>query len=171
MPEDVPQKLTDAEISKLTAKYPSVDLAYEIAVDSYDALVKRLDSIDGRLQTMLAIFATVTATVPIIGANRGLHFRSYWFYAAVSAMVFATLLTAAARLAGHVQLLDPNKLNADFWLKYSEWEFKSLIIQYAGKAFTANKKLIDRKWLCALLVTVTFFLGAACLTLWVADNF
>jgi len=170
MPEDVPPKLNDADLEKLKGEYLSVDLAYQIAIGSYDALVKRLDSIDGRLQTMLALFATVTATVPVIGANRGLHFRSYWFYAAVSAMVVATLVTATARLAGRVELLDPNKLNADYWLKYSEWEFKSLIIQYAGKAFTANKTLINRKWLCAFLVTVTFFLGAACLALWVVAN-
>jgi hypothetical protein len=169
MPEDIPPKLSEAEVEKLKTLYPSVDLAYQIAVGSYDALVKRVDSIDGRLQTMLALFATVTATVPVIGAARGLSFHSGWFYAAVSSMVIATLVTAAARLAGHVDLIDPNKLNADYWLKYSEWEFKSIIIQYAGKAFTVNKNLVDRKWLCALLVTVTFFLGAACLSLWVSS--
>jgi hypothetical protein len=168
MPEDVAPKLGEAEVEKLKTLYPSVDLAYQIAVDSYDALVKRVDSIDGRLQTMLALFATVTATVPVIGAARGLSFRSNWFYGALAAMVFATIMTAAARLAGHVELLDPNKLNIDFWLRRSEWEFKNLIIQAAGQAFAANKSLVSRKWLCTILVTITFFLGAACLALWAA---
>jgi hypothetical protein len=166
--QDVPPKLSDAEVENLKDRYPSVNLAYEIAIDSYDALVKRVDSIDGRLQTLLALFATVTATVPVIGAARGLSFHSRWFYGAVCAMVLATLVTAAARLAGHVKLLDPNTLNADYWLKYSEWEFKSLIIQYAGQAFTANKRLVDRKWFYTILVTITFFAGAACLALWVS---
>src|SRR5256885_2190692 len=97
MPEDIPPKLSEAEVEKLKTLYPSVDLAYQIAVDSYDALVKRVDSIDGRLQKMLALFAPVTATVPVIGAARGLSFHSNWFYGALAAMVFATIMTAAAK--------------------------------------------------------------------------
>ncbi len=34
--------------------YPSVELVYPIAVASYDAALRRLDTIDGRLQTVLA---------------------------------------------------------------------------------------------------------------------
>lgn len=168
MPNDVPPTLNEEDVNKLNVAFPSVDLAYQIAIASYDAVVKRVDNIDGRLQTMLALFASVTAVVPVLGAARGLSFHSRWFQAAVVAMVIATLVTAAARLAGQVHLLDPNKLNTDDWLRRSEWEFKNLIIQYAGQAFTVNKKLVSRKWLCTILVTVTFFLGAACLALWAA---
>src|SRR5689334_12408538 len=91
--------------------FPSMGLAYNIAVGSYDVLIKRLDSMDTRLQTMLALFASVTAAVPTIVANRGLSFNSYWFYAAIGAMALATFTTAITRLAGEVQVLDPHKLN------------------------------------------------------------
>src|SRR2546421_1402277 len=166
MSDNAHRKLGEAEVQKAQKDFLSIDLAYNIAVNSYDALVKRVDSIDGRLQTMLALFASVTATIPVIGAQRGLSFHSDWFQLAIAAMVAATIVTAIARLGGKVELLDPNKLNTNEWLRCSEWEFKNLVIQYAGQAFTANKRLVSRKWLCTILVTITFFLGAVCLALW-----
>jgi hypothetical protein len=119
---------------------------------------------------MLAFFASVTAAVPAIGASRGISFRSGWFYCAIAAMVTATILTAVARLAGKVKLLDPNELNTDWWLRRSEWEFKNYIIQAASNAFTLNKQLVERKWWCTVAISVLFFIGALCLALWVVSG-
>jgi hypothetical protein len=150
--------------------FPSIDLAYNIALGSYDVLVKRLDLMDSRLQTMIALYASVTAAIPAIGANRGLIFRSNWFYAAIIAMAIATILTAIARLTGTVRILDPNKLNDDYWLKRPECEFKSLIIDSASLAFKANNSLLFRKWLLTIIVTIIFSLGAGCMAAWVATG-
>jgi hypothetical protein len=152
---------------ELKDAYPSVDLAYNIAIGSYDALAKRLDSIDSRLQTMLALFATVTAAIPAVAANRGLSFHSWWFYIAIGTMALATVLTAIARLMGEVNVLGPSKLSDDV-LAQSEWEFKNQIIRHAGFAFTANKNLVGRKWTLTVFVTILFFLGAGCMAFWVA---
>lgn len=153
----------------LKATYPSVDLAYAIAVNSYDVLMKRLDSVDGRLQTMLALFASVTAVVPAAAAGKGLSFHSKWFYLAITAMAVAVVVTALARWLGKVELLDPSKLNQDWWLKHSEWEFKNYIIQAATEAFIKNDRLITNKWRCGFAVVCIFFLGTTCLTLWVVS--
>jgi hypothetical protein len=56
-----------------------VNLAYDIAVDSYDVLGKRLELIDGRLQTILALFASSTVAVLAIAANRKLDFHRSGF--------------------------------------------------------------------------------------------
>jgi hypothetical protein len=69
--------------------YPSVDLAYQIAVASYDSAVKRLDTIDGRIQTILAFIVSVTVAVPSIGGARGISFNSVWFISAVVVTVAA----------------------------------------------------------------------------------
>jgi len=147
--------------------YRSVDLAYDIAIGSYDVLTKRLDSMDVRLQTMLALFATVTAAIPAIAANRGLSFHSWWFYTAIGTMALATIITAIARLMGEVNVLDPSRLSDDV-LAQSEWEFRIQVIKHAGPAFTANKNLVHNKWTLTVLITVLFFLGAGCMAFWVA---
>jgi hypothetical protein len=38
----------DINGGQLEKMFPAVDLAYSLAVNSYDVLIKRLDSIDGR---------------------------------------------------------------------------------------------------------------------------
>ncbi len=149
--------------------FPSMGLAYDIAINSYEVMIKRLDSVDGRLQTMLALFATVTAAIPAIAGNRGLVFNSPWFYAAISAMALATIITAIARLMGEVNVLDPSKLS-DEVLRQSEWEFKNQVILHAGPAFNANYDLVYRKWVLAVVVTFLFFLGAGCMTVWVVKT-
>ena len=148
-------------------QFPSVSLAYEIALNSYDVLIKRIDSIDGRLQTVLAFFASSTVAVLGVVAGRRLAFHSKWFYAAVGLMMLAVILTTVARLDGAVKVLDPSKLDTDEWLAKSEWEFKNLIIQAAGRAFITNNRLITRKWWSAIGVIVIFSLGALCLAVWV----
>jgi hypothetical protein len=154
------------ESEKLKTKYPSVEFVYQIAVDSYDPLLRRLEAIDGRLQTILAIFVSTTAAILAIMANRKVSFDSKWFYAALACMVIASFVATVARLSGGVKLLDPSKLYTEKWLQCSEWEFKGLIIQYASQAFIKNKRLIFRKWLATVVVTITFLLGVLCLARW-----
>jgi hypothetical protein len=156
----------DTNIDSLKRAFPSVDLAYAIAVNSYDVLMKRLDSVDGRLQTMLALFASITAIVPAAAAGKGLSFHSKWFYLAIGAMALAVVVAAVARWMGSIKVLDPSMLERDEWLKLSEWEFKNYIIQAAVKAFTKNNRLITLKWRCGVVVAVIFFLGACCLAIW-----
>lgn len=151
----------------LENQFPSVPLAYEIALNSYDVLIRRIDSIDGRLQTVLAFFASSTVAVLGIVAGRKLDFHSRWFYAAVGLMTVAIVLTLIARLDGAVKVIDPSKLNCDEWLASSEWEFKNLIVQAAAQAFAVNNRLVTRKWRTAIAVIVTFFLGTMCLAVWV----
>jgi hypothetical protein len=151
----------------LEDQFPSVPLAYEIALNSYDVLIRRIDSIDGRLQTVLAFFGSSTVAVLGIVAGRKLDFHSKWFYAAIGLMMLAIILTAIARLEGAVKVIDPSKLNSDEWLASSEWEFKNLIVQAAAQAFQVNNRLITRKWRTAIAVIVIFSLGAMCLAVWV----
>jgi hypothetical protein len=154
----------------LETMFPSVGLAYTIAVDSYDGLVKRLDWIDGRIQTMVAFFVSITAAVPVLASAKGISFQSRWFYLAIALMILATGLACKARLSGEVALLDPNKLNTDRWLSCSEWDFKNYIIQAAGEAFVANNNLITRKWRLSVAISIVFLLGSLCLVGWVVAS-
>jgi hypothetical protein len=151
---------------ELEKKYPSVDLAFQLATASQDAVIRRLDSVDGKLQTLLAVAVGITAGIPTIGSARGIPFNSIWFYLAVIAMVAALILSFIARLTGEVKMLNPNELYQK-WLHFSEWEFKKNLIRFAGKAFEANNALIYRKWRLTILISLILFLEAVFLTIWV----
>lgn len=158
---------TEVEVDTLKAQFPSTDLAYQIALTSYDAMTKRLDAIDGRIQTLLAFAATTSALVPSIGAGRGLSFASPWFIAAMILIFLAILIGSYARLGGKVNLLDPKSLY-DGWLHFSEPEFKLYLIEHAAKDFEANDALLTLRWRLAVCITILFFLEAALLVVWVA---
>jgi hypothetical protein len=151
----------------LENRFRSVNLAYDIAIDSYDVLGKRLESIDGRLQTMLTILVSSTVAMLAIAANRRLDFHSKWFYGAAGFIALAVIIAVAARLYGKIEVLNPSVLNSDKWLACSEWEFKNLVIRAADNAFTKNNRLINQKWKACVVVIVIFSLGAVCLVMWV----
>jgi hypothetical protein len=151
---------------ELKDEYPAVELAYDIAVGSYDVLGKRFDSLDGRLQTAVAFFASSTATVLAIAAGLKLNFHSKWFYFAIGFMALTVIAAVVVRLDSDLKVLDPSKLNTDEWLKCSEWEFKNLVIQAAAIAFVKNNKLVMRRWRWLMAIILTFSLGVLCLTVW-----
>ena len=64
----------------LKENYPGIELAYPIAVESYEVAVKRLDLMDGRLQTILMFAATLMVAVASVGTARKADFQSLWFY-------------------------------------------------------------------------------------------
>jgi len=146
--------------------YPGVDLAYPIAVASYDVALRRLDVMDGRLQTLMAFIVAVSAAVPSVAANRGIHFRSYWFYAALTSFVIAVAIGTYASLTGKIKVLKPeNAFN--HWLHKPDWEFKKDFIAYAADDFQANINSVEFKWRCSVFITMLFFVQAVFLSLWV----
>lgn len=154
------------DVAALKTTYPSADLAYKIAVDSYDVLIKRLDAVDGRIQTLLAFAVSTSAIVPSIGGARGLPFSSPWFAAAAATMAVAVLLGAYARLGGAVRVLDPKPIR-EGWLHFDEYEFKIYMIGQAAEDFDENHRLLQRKWVLAVIITALFLLEAVALSVWV----
>src|SRR5437762_131563 len=105
--------MTNEELEKA---YPAVELAYPIAVAAYDVSLRRLDGMDGRLQTILAFIVAVSAAVPPLAASRGIHFRSLWFYAGLGIFILSVLIGTWARLAGAPKVLNPRKA-FNHWLR------------------------------------------------------
>ncbi|HKO42691.1 MAG TPA: hypothetical protein VJU84_05350 [Pyrinomonadaceae bacterium] len=149
-------------------KYPGVELAYPLAATSYDVALKRLDAMDGRLQTILAFIVATSAAVPALGAGR-IHFRSWYFYAAVVCFALAVLGGTLARLLGKVKVLVPRHA-FNHWLHKPDWEFKMDFINQAAIDFEQNATTIERKWRCSLALTLLFFVQTAFLAAWVLDN-
>lgn len=149
--------------------YPSVDLAYSIAVASFEVAAKRFDSIDGKLQTLMAFVATVSVAIPSLAAGRGITFSSRWLYIAAVFFLVSMALGVWARLMGTLKVLMPSVLFRE-WLSVPGWEFKKDMIYYAGTAFDDNLKIVALKWKCTVIMTVLFVLEVLCLTAWVLSG-
>jgi hypothetical protein len=147
--------------------YPSVDLAYDIAVASYDSIIKRLDVMDGRLQTILAFAATTTAVVPTVANARGLTFRSWWLYLALTTFVLQLVIGTVARSAGRIRLLKPETFYLK-WLHKSAWQFKKDLIYWSSKDFNDNAALLERRWRLTVTISLLFFIEVLLLLVWVA---
>ena len=157
----------ETEIKKNEQNYPSSGLAYDIALASYETMLKRLEFVEARLQTTLTYAATLTVAVPAVASAKGIPLTSNWLVTALVAFIIAAGLGTFARWVGEVKLLNPTLL-FDEWLCCTAWEFKTDMVFYAGKHFEANRALIQKKWRLAILTSVIFFLEFLCLTVWMA---
>src|SRR5687768_13952072 len=119
----------------------AIDLAYELAVDSYEPIIKRLDAIDVRLQNIMGFAATSLALVTSVASARNLSFRSVWFWAAVAAFLLMIAIGTIARHYGTVIMIDPASLD-DEWLALEPSEFKKSFIEHTGKNWSLNNSLV-----------------------------
>jgi hypothetical protein len=156
-----------ALVADVEKKYPGVELAYELAVASYDSIIKRLDVMDGRLQTMLAFAATTTAVVPSVANSRGLTFRSYWLYAALTVFFVQLIVGTIPRFWGRIKLIKPEVL-WQRWLHKSTWQFKKDYIYFASEDFNHNAELLKSRWWLTVAVSILFFVEVLLLLIWVA---
>jgi hypothetical protein len=154
------------ETSLQESEYPAVELAYPIALGSYEALTKRLDSLDGKLQTTLNMFVTMCLAFVSLAGARGVKFNSGWFLAI--AIIFAVSITVGltGRLVGKIDTIHPLKLFNDY-LGNSPWEFKKDMIWAAGQSFTKNSMLLERRWRYCVALTVFLVVQAVVMTAWV----
>jgi hypothetical protein len=159
-------QLAERSVEDLARDYPGVDLAYDLAVGSYDSVIKRLDIIDGRLQTIMAFAATTTALVPTVAGARMITFHSTLLYLAIACFALQLFVGTYARLCGTVLMLNPANFYQK-WLDWSPWEFKKNFIYWAGEDFRENVALVRKKWALSVTISILFFLEAALLVAWV----
>jgi hypothetical protein len=155
---------------RIDAVDPSVDLAYPLAVASYDWAQKRFDSVDGRIQTLIAFITTITFGVPLLASSitsQKANFQSRWFIAALIAFIVSLGFGLFGRLKGELTLLSPKHLY-EKWLDHSEFEFKKSLIGWAGEHFEKNRAEINSKWFYAKLSGTAFMLESILLLVWVS---
>jgi hypothetical protein len=172
-PDDKPLKLDAQEKAEkywedeegVKKNFPSLELAYPIAIASYETMMKRFDAMDGRIQTMTAFAVTASLALPTLGKSWALSFSSPWFITGISLLIFAIGISVYTRLTGQIRVLDPANLLADS-LYRSQTEFRYLAIKYAASSFRSNKKLLDRKWFLSVITMAIFAAAIIALFLW-----
>ena len=168
--------MTDKELKKSETvdtttsqeeEYPGVEVAYDLTVAACESIIKRIDVMDGRLQTIMAFAATTTAVVPSVANSRGLTFRSNWLYAALGLFIVQLLLGTIARTFGTMKLVRPHVL-WERWLEKESWLFKKDFIFFGKGHFDHNANLLRRRWRLMLVINFLFFVEVLLLVVWVA---
>ena len=141
--------------------YPSIDLAYEVSLRTYDWAISRLQDVERRIDNLLRLGLTGTIALPIIAQAITKESKDLIEYAtwpvgvAFVLFVLALSLGVLARRHGRITLINP-KLLYDKQISKEPWDFKRQIIYFAGKTHITNAKLIESKSTCADIVAVLF---------------
>lgn len=144
-------------------EFPSVELAYPLAVSAYELMQKRYDTIHSRLQTLLGFITLITLGVITIASKKNLDFSSYWFIAAI--FLYFVSIGIYGQQIGKLQMLNPSILFKE-WLHWENWEFKKNLIFWSGEGFTANSSLINRKGNISSICSIIFAFEVLSLVFW-----
>ena len=144
--------------------WPGIATAYDFVLPSYQWMIARLDAADNRIQTLLVFAASLMAVVAAIRTSNA-TFNSMLFILAVIPFVLLIALGAFARSWGALTLPDP-AVHYNKWLHYPECEFKKNAIDYAGRHFYANSRLINKKGTIVTAMTWLFIVQALLLFFW-----
>ena len=140
-------------------KYPSVDLAYALAVQSYDWISKRFDVLETKTQNTLGLGLSLTFAIPVALKALDLQYHAWWMVAALAVFLLAIFLGIYARMVGHVEIVSPTTLY-DHWIQYTDDDFKRYFIYYAGKHMEANVSLLEKRHRLLRWAICLFFLEA-----------
>jgi len=154
--------------AELKADFPSVELAYDVAIGSYATLAGRYQAVEGRLQSILGWM--IGFTMGTVGFVRGLESKPDFtalFWVAMGVFAVAMLTAAKATVAGSLELLSPRCVYPA-WADADEWTFKMNMVMRASDDFVTNLTAIDRKAKAAEIVTSLFALEAILLIVWSA---
>jgi transcriptional regulator with XRE-family HTH domain len=162
MPND---EQLEIDALKTIQNYPAAELAYDIAINSYEIVLNRLKFVEERLQTTMALAAALTLAVPAIAKAQEVPLRSDLLVVVLVLFVLGIGFGTYARWTGEVKLLNPTHLYNE-WLRCGEWVFKVDMVRYAGEHFNINISLIKKKWRLGILASLIFFLEFLILFVW-----
>jgi hypothetical protein len=141
------------------------DLAYPLAVNSYQDTAREVNTMDARLQTLLAWATTVSLAFIAAVAGRGYKLSSGWFITAAITFMIGAGCSIFALFRGQLWGLDPGVINARY-LGLSSQEFKRKFVEEAGSSYEKNTHLLIWKRRLAMAAATIFLVELACLALW-----
>ena len=151
-------------MKSIEKKYPSVHLAYEIAMKSYDEAMKRSDVADDAIDKLRSWITTVNLAfiawmLPRLSVN-------LWFVISIAIFVLIIVLSVLAKSRGALLLPSPRELYNKY-LHWSEWEFKKNMTYWAAEHFEKNKAYVAKKARYIVIIFTLFLLEVETMVSWV----
>jgi len=150
--------------------YPSVDLAYDIGLKSYDWAIGRMDAIDSTINTLLAWISSINLGVIAIIAskNSAAYFNKPCFYYAMIAFAVIILSGLATKVCGSLRMLLLEEIY-DSYLHESHQEFKKDIFWFSGLHFRKNQVIVNRKGYVSIGMILCFIIEIIFIYLWLTS--
>ena len=152
-------------------KWPSVEVAYDFVLPSYQLMAARIEAIVTRIQALMTLAATLTLGAPVLARSikADIHFWSAPFIAAIGLFIVLMVIGIAARDYGEFMLINPGKLYQGS-LHLSEWDFKRAALFDAGRCFRNNSSLANRKAELGQVMSILILLEVLCLVVWIVRS-
>jgi hypothetical protein len=139
--------------------YPSMDLVYGIALQSYEITQRRSDVADDRIAKLITFALSLNlAVVTIVSAHakgNPIVFSNCLFIAAMIFFVIGIATCIVRGMKGSLRTLSPSALYKES-LGDTHWEFMKNIIYWSGENFQTNKKYVNGKANAAILAAFIF---------------
>lgn len=147
-----------------------LDIAYPIALGSYDVQEKRYSAVEKRLQELLTFGVAISLGIVTLFAGRGYPMDSKLFIVGLVVILFAVVVGVHSRMSGGLILMSPTGFNSNFeqLTKMSDFAIKEALLKSASAHWTMNNQTIKKKHK-AISITMGFFLfGIILLACWAA---
>ncbi|MFZ1978477.1 MAG: hypothetical protein WAV76_11035 [Bacteroidota bacterium] len=159
-----------ANKKSLEEQYPSVDLVYDIAKESYNVAMKRLDEANEgfeKLRSWVTVitFAFLAWIIPKAPANS----YNILFFSAITIYITIICLTIYGKAKDGVMMPSPKKLY-ETRLHQDKWTFKKDFIYLAGEDDKKNDHYVIAKSKLATAIFIFFLLEAALFGFWLQAN-
>ena len=153
-------------------KYPSVDLAYEITLNSYTIAFQRSDTIDAGVDRLITWATSINlALITLVFTKTpASHPMNCWLFVAATLLMMTIGWGYTAKLAGWFHILEPRVLFLEGWLKSSHWTFQKDIIDWGSQHIELNMNLVKKKAKFLGYATFSFLLEMVALGLWVLES-
>jgi len=145
----------------------SVTLAYGLAVQSYDQMMKRADVWDSNIERALAWGTALNLAIISISITRLKPEFDPLFWSALGVIFCAIAVGLTGRYSGVLTLISP-KIIYDEWLSQEPLDFKQYFVFYAGEHWDKNAKHVERKVRFTNWTSGLFIVASALLILWSA---
>jgi hypothetical protein len=148
-------------------KFPSRELAYEIAMRSYDLLTKRHEVIDAKIQSSLTVGLTLFVALCTFAKFKNIPFNMKSFIFAAVFIILSILINLYSRVYGEVQHIDPGIVHKK-WIEKDIISFQVHAVYFAGEAYQKNKQVLHNKWLMHITSLLFYSISILLLILWLA---
>ena len=130
----------------------TLNLAYEMIVPAYDWSLRRIASVEKRIDSLIALIVIVTVAFPVavmaINGDEGISTSMLSVTLgsiALALATFAVIFLLYTRRMGFVQYTLPSALSNDEWLSAPVSEFKRDVLEQAGRAIDENRELTNKR--------------------------
>lgn len=169
-------QLSEEEIAdkELLRHYPAIGLIYDMAISSYETASKRLDIVNGRLESLLVFIVTANGVVIGAAVKNVTSYQRWEFFLTMLVLVITLTYGVIQRICGKLIVLNPQNYfkdpatnsDNDKWTFLREFGFKNNFIHKAGGDFTANFKVINDKWWASIYISILFAIEVFFICLW-----